>query len=146
MRGISLLAIIVGGVSDVVLSSVLGIPLGIYVISSRGLAHLPRDQLQAALVSTMHGSPGIYAGQLAIGFACSFLGGLIAASIAKERKILNGVLASWLCIGIGVYALVAGKGAESWSLHLGLIVLTPVCYALGASLKVRMTRPASAIT
>jgi peptidoglycan/LPS O-acetylase OafA/YrhL len=105
---------------------------------------MPRDQLQGALVSSIHGNPGIYAAQFTIGFGCSILGGLIAASIAKERRILNGVLASWLCVGIGVYALAAGKGAEPWPMHVALILLTPVCYALGALLKTKVTRSASA--
>jgi hypothetical protein len=146
MRNVSVLAVVVGGVSDVVLSGILGIPLGIYVISTRGLAQLPRDQLQAALVSAMHSDLGFHAAQLAIGLGCSFLGGLIAASIAKQHKLLNGVLASWLCVSIGVYAIAQGKGGEPVPLHLALIALTPVCYALGALLRIKMKRSDAATT
>jgi hypothetical protein len=105
-----------------------------------------RDQLQGALVSAMHSDLGLHAAQLAIGFGCSVLGGLIAASIAKQHKRLNGALASWLCVGIGVYALAQGKGGEPLPLHLALIALTPVCYVLGALLRIKMKRGAGAIT
>ena len=82
MRGISALAIVVGGVCDVVLSGVLGVSLVIYAVSSRSLGQLPKDQLQGAVVAAIHGAPALYAIQLAIGFGCSMLGGFIAASIA----------------------------------------------------------------
>jgi len=145
MRAISLLAIVVGGVSDVVLSSVLGIPFGIYVVTSRGLSQLPRGQLGSALLTAIHGDSLLYTAQLGIGLGCSVLGGFIAASLAKQRLVLNGVLASWLCVGIGVYSLVAGNSATSVPLHLMLIAVTPFCYVLGATVRLKLSRSRGAV-
>jgi hypothetical protein len=135
VRGISPAAIVVGGVCDVVLSGVLGVPLVIYTASSRGLTKLPREELQGAVVAAIHSAPALYAVQICIGVGCSMLGGFIAASIAKQQRLLNGVLASWLCIGFGVYSLIRGPGGESVPVHLALIAVTPLCYLLGASLR-----------
>src|SRR5689334_16975759 len=103
MRGVSVLAIVVGGVCDVVLSGLLGAGLVLYVMFSRGLPRLPKEQLQSTLIAMIHSTPGLYITQLAIGLGCSILGGFIAASIAKHRRVLNGVLAAWLCVGLGIY-------------------------------------------
>jgi hypothetical protein len=146
MQSISIRAIVIGGISDIVLSNLFGIPLAIYVIASGGLGHLPKDQLQGALVSTMHRNPGLFAAQLAIGYGCSIAGGFIASWIAKDRKLLNGVLASWLCVGVGVYSLVTGKLSEPLPLTLLMIALTPVSYVLGAWLRTRMARRRRAST
>jgi hypothetical protein len=94
----------------------------------------------------MHANPGLFAAQLGIGYACSIAGGFIAAWIAKERRLLNGVLASWLCVGLGVYSLVSGKVSESLQLTLVLIALTPFAYAFGAWIKIGMSRRRSAST
>src|SRR5262249_43928635 len=105
---------------------------------SRGLAHTPKDQLQAAVTAAIHGAPALYAAQLGIGFGCSILGGFIAASIAKQRRLLNGVLASGLCLGVALYSLASGHSGESVPNHLVLIGLTPLCYFAGAWLRVKM--------
>jgi hypothetical protein len=135
MRGISVLAIVVGGVCDIVLSATFGVPFILYVVSTRGLSHLQKGQHQAAISSAIHGSAFLYATQLGIGLACSVVGGFVAASIARERRILNGVLASWLCVGIGVYYLFSGRVETSLPVHIVLIAVTPVCYLFGAKLR-----------
>ena len=142
MRELSLLAIILGGVSDVVLSGILGVPLVIYTISTHGLHALPKPQLQSAVTSAIHSDPLLYAAQLAIGAGCSVLGGLIAASIAKERRVVNGVLAAWLCVGIGVYSLVSGRDTPSPATHIALVIATPIFYFLGAVLRTKLGKAA----
>jgi hypothetical protein len=144
MRAISALAIVVGGVCDVVLSSILGVPLVIYTVSSRSLGHLPREQLQAAVVAAIHGAPALHAAQLAIGVGCSMLGGFIAASIAKQQRLLNGVLAAWLCMAVGVYSLLTGHVGESVPTHVMLFAVTPVWYLAGAWLRVKLSSSGSA--
>jgi hypothetical protein len=140
MRGISLLAIVVGGVSDVVLSGLLGVPLMMHTISSHALAGIPKAQLQSAVMSAVHADPVLYAAELGIGLACSALGGFIAASIAKQRRILNGVLASWLCVGVGVYSFAEAHDLTQVGIHVALIAVTPLCYWLGAVLRIKMIK------
>lgn len=141
---ISLKGVVGGGVTDVVLSGLLGIPLSIYVIASSGLSQAPKDQLGIAVVRAIHSSAGLFAAQLLIGLSCSVIGGYVAARLAKQDEVLNGLLASWLCVGIGVYSLASGKSAEPLLLHLALIAVTPVCYWAGAFLRVRGLRAVTA--
>jgi hypothetical protein len=138
MRGISPLAVIVGGVLDVSLSTVLGILLAVYVIASRGWGHLPGDQVSRALVAVMHEDLLLHTVQLAIGFGCSVLGGFVAASIARQRKLYNGVLASWLCVGIGLFSYLPDFTRASLLWRFVTIALTPVCYLGGAYLRTKI--------
>jgi len=140
MRGISVLAILVGSIADFILSGTFGLVLVGVVISNQGLSKLPKDQLTPAVLAAIHGSPGLYAMQLAIGFGCSVFGGLLAALIAKQRKLLNAVLASWLCVGTGIIGLVKGADDISPPIHLLMVVMTPICYAAGAAWALRMRR------
>jgi hypothetical protein len=137
MRGISIKAVFFGGVTDIVASTILGIPFGIYVVSSHELTNLHKDALRSAVVAVVHGSPFLYAAQLFIGFGSSILGGYVAASLARENKRLNGILAAWLCMGIGVYALVTGQDGMSPVTVALMIAVTPLCYLLGASLQAK---------
>ena len=137
MRGISIKAVFLGGVADIVASTILGIPLGTYIVASHGLTNLHRDALRSAVVTAVHGSPTLYATQLLIGFGASILGGFVAASLATENKRLNGVLASLLCVGIGIRAFVTGQDGMSPLVVAFMIALTPLCYLLGAALQAK---------
>ena len=137
MRGISIKAVLVGAITDVVASTIFGIPLGIYVVSSHGLGGLHRDALRAAVVTAVHNSPSLYADQLLIGFGSSVLGGYVAARLARENRRLNAVLAAWLCMGIGVHALITGQDGMSPFVVIFMIALTPLCYLMGALLQGR---------
>ena len=135
MHQLSAKGILIGGLTDVVLSGILGIPLTIYVIASRNLSLLNRERMQAAVIAAVHESVALHSVQLLIGVSCSVLGGYVAGRIAKRSELLNGMLASWLCVGIGVYYLALGKSSEPWGLHMLLIGVTPLCYLLGAYLE-----------
>jgi hypothetical protein len=139
VRGISVFAIVFGGAVDLVLTLILEIPFGIFVVASLGLTKTPRGQMGAALLESIHGSPGLYAVQMAIGLGCSVLGGFVAASIARQRRVTNGVLASWLCVGLGVHTLATGHYSGSALTQAALVAITPVCYLAGASLRSRHT-------
>ena len=90
MRGISIKAVFFGAVADIAASTIFGVPLGIYVVSSHGLTNLHKDALRSAVVAIVHDSLLLYAAQLLIGFGASILGGFVAASLARENKRLNG--------------------------------------------------------
>jgi uncharacterized YccA/Bax inhibitor family protein len=143
MRGLSPLAVIVGSVVDVALSAILGILLGLYVVASRGWSQVPADQLSRALVAAMHQDLSLHAAQLAIGFGCSVLGGFVAASIAKQRRLYNGVLASWLCVGIGIFSQLPDFTRASLVWRLATVALTPACYLAGAYIRTKIRAKAS---
>ncbi len=143
MRSLSLAAIILGGIVDIFLSSALGTLLVFEAVYTRGLNRVPKEQLQGAITSLMHNDARLYALQMSIGFVCSVVGGWVAASIAKERRVLNGVLASWLCVTIGIVSLLRRYDAMSTAAHALLIIATPLCYLLGATIRQKMSRPAA---
>jgi hypothetical protein len=137
MRGISIKAVLLGAFADIATSTLFGVAFGIYVVSSRGLTDLHKDALRSAVVTAVHSSPALYAAQLLIGFGASILGGYVAASLVKESKPLNAILASWLCVGIGIHALITGQDGISPAMVVFMIALTPLCYVLGGKLQAK---------
>lgn len=134
---LSIKGIVTGALADVLLSGALGAVLILYAASSHGLSRLPRGELQSAVADAIHASTWLYICQIVIGFGCSILGGYVAAGIAKNDRLLNGVLASWLCLAIGIVSLVSGKEVGSFAGHLALLAATPLAYWLGALIRVR---------
>ena len=129
-------AIILGAIVDVGTSTVLGIPLAIYILSHIGISTRvgsPAGDAGAVVVAVIHSNPLLWGIQLLIGGGCSILGGYVAARLAAGRdELQNAILASWLCVGMGIYTLVSGRSQGSLWLHLLLIASTPIFYALGA--------------
>src|SRR5215467_9504432 len=134
MRGISVLAIVVGAAADLILTIVLSGLLEVWVYATTDLIHLPREQAQAALAAAMQGATAPHIAQLFLGFACSVLGGVIAASLARERHLLNSVLAGVLITLFNLLLFARGVNGGS-ALELGLIALTFACYPLGGALR-----------
>jgi hypothetical protein len=147
MSKISIPGAIIGAVVDVVSSVVLGLPIGIYALSKVDLAHTPEDQVYAAIIAATRGNAVIYWSQLAIGLACSILGGWVAARIAKRAEPLNGVLSSFLCVALGILILRTGASSESAGAQILLLAASPAMGLLGGCLRflqVRSKLPQSA--
>jgi hypothetical protein len=135
MRKVSSKAVLIGGIVDVVLSSLFGVPFVIFVIAARGLARLPKSRMHHALVQAIHTTLTLFAIQLTIGMVCTIIGGFIAGRLAKHDQPLNGLLSSGVCVAIGLYSLAAGKAAESLLIQLLLLlVVTPFCGVIGGYL------------
>ena len=135
MSKVSIPGVAVGGVVDVVASNALSIPLGVYLASKINLSQVPKDQIQDQMLGLLHANPGLYALQLLIGAACTVLGGYIAALIARREELLNGALASFLCVAFGVYAMASGRSNDPAAVQAGLIVLSPILGAAGGWLR-----------
>jgi hypothetical protein len=129
---VSILGVVLGGITDVVSSSVLAMPVIIYVIVKYDLLHAPNGP--AAIASSIHSSAWLYGLQLTIGLACSVLGGYVAARIAKHDEQLNGLLSSFLCISIGVYSVFSGKDSQSLLVQVFLLATAPAFGFLGGYL------------
>ena len=108
---VSIVSIVVGGITDVVASTVLALPLVIYVMVKYDPLHPAKGP--APIASSIHSSAWLYGLQLGIGLGCSGLGGYVAAWMAKHDELLNGSLSSFLCTAIGVYSVVSGKDSQS---------------------------------
>ena len=123
----------IGGITDVVSSSLLAIPVAIYVMVKYDLFHAPNGA--AAIASSIHSSAWLYGLQLTIGLGCSVLGGYVAAWIAKHDELLNGLLSSFLCTAIGVYSVFSGKDSQSVFVQIFLLIATPAFAFLGGYLR-----------
>jgi hypothetical protein len=146
MRKISLKGVLIGGIVDVVSSSLLGIPFAIYALSKVDLAHTPQVQVGSAIAAVSHATPWLYGAQLLVGFACSVLGGYVAAWLAKHDEVLNGSLSSFLCVAIGIYSIAAGKDSHAHWVQILILLSAPVCGFFGGYLRVRQRRvPAVAV-
>jgi len=136
---ISIKGVLLGGITDVVATNIFAIPLIIYVMTRFDWSHTPKDQLGAAIIAALHGSALLYTVQFLIGAGCSILGGYVAARLAKHDELLNGSLSSYLCIGIGLYSVVAGKESRLLLELIGLVA-SPALGLLGGYLRLRQKR------
>ena len=140
MRGISPLGILVGAASDLVLTLVLSSLLDVWVFATTDLSHLPREQAQAALAAALSAPSPVYLSQLVVGLACSVVGGLVAAALARERHVLNSVLAGALITALNLFLATRGVTRAS-PLDLALIALTFACYPAGGALRLKLLPP-----
>ncbi len=134
---VSLKGVLIGGIVDVVSSSLMGIPLAVYALSKVDLAHTPKEQLGSAIVAVSHGTPWLYGTQLLVGLACSVLGGYVAAWLAKHDEMLNGTLSAFLCVAIGIYSIASGKDSNAHWVQVLILISAPLCGSLGGYLRLR---------
>jgi hypothetical protein len=137
---ISLKGVLIGGIVDVVSSSLLGVPLAVYALSKVDLVHTPKDQLGPAIAAVSHRTPWLYGMQLLLGLTCSILGGYVASWLAKHDELLNGTLSSFLCIAIGIYSIASGRDSNAHWVQFLILVSAPICGFFGGYLRVRQRR------
>jgi hypothetical protein len=122
---VSIPGVVMGGITDIFASSVLGAPVVLYVQTKGSLT----------IASAIHSGGWLYWLQLGIGLGCSALGGYVAAWIAKQHELLNGLLSSFLCVGIGLYSILLGKRAEPLFAQILLLATAPAFALLGGYLR-----------
>src|SRR5450631_2059105 len=105
MGKLSIKGVVIGGVAEVGLSLVSGLVLGIYLVFSIALQHLPKARIHAATVAALHSSYWLF---LLVGLLCSVVGGFVAAKLAKHDHLLNGAFSSWLCLLIELVTFARG--------------------------------------
>lgn len=132
MKRISFKGVAIGNVVDIVTTNIVMIPVMIYILASAGVGSLP-DHGAASATNILRASTIYLMASSILGGLCSVLGGYVSARIAARDEVLNGALASILCVGFGVYALMNGTG-RLW-LHLLELPLSPALGALGGYLR-----------
>lgn len=137
MKKVSILGVLTGAVVDIVSSVLLGIPFAIYAISKVDFSHTPNTQMQTAIMAAMKGNMPLYLTQIALGLACSVLGGYIAAVIAKRAGMLNGGLSSFLCVSLGIFSMASGKETHPFFIQLLILLASPACGVLGGFLRMK---------
>lgn len=139
MRRVSFKGFLIGGVTDVVSSNLLGIPFVIFVMVRFDLLH-KGNQAGSAVTAAIHDHAFLYLIQLLIGLSCSALGGYVAAWLAKHDELLNATLSSFLCIGIGIYSVLGGKYSGSLPTQLLLLAVTPLASRFGGYVRLSTIR------
>ena len=126
---VSAVAVVIGGITDIVSSSLLAIPMIIYVMVKYGF--LRASNGSATIASLIHSSVWLYGMQLTVGMACSALGGYVAARLAKHDELLNGLLSSFLCIIIGLCSILSGKNSHITFAQIFILLTAPAFALLG---------------
>ena len=80
-----------------------------------------------------------------LGSLCSVLGGYISAKIAKRSELLNGGLASFLCVGSGIYSWILGNSPYAWWYHVLAIVMSISLATLGGYMVKRRRMKSAAL-
>jgi NO-binding membrane sensor protein with MHYT domain len=141
MAKISIKGVLVGGITDVGTTLILGMPFAVYVGLRVAASHIPSEQTQSSVQAIMH-RPEIFLPQLLIGCACSVLGGYVAARIAGHDEALNGCLSSFLCFGLGICLLAAHASSEPVWEQILMMIESPVLGVLGGYLCLKQRRRA----
>jgi hypothetical protein len=139
MRRVFIIGILVGGVADVCLTILLGLPVLVYVVLEVHAARVPTDQVRGLTHSAMH-RPQIYLSFLMIGSICSIIGGYISALISKHDELLNGCLSSFLCIVVGILSIMTHSNSDPISRQVCMLIASPMLGSLGGYLRLRQKR------
>jgi hypothetical protein len=136
MSSISIKAVLIAGLFDVVISLVVGT---IVVLMSAALSGgETADDLARFVDST---SARVLS--FVIGSAVSVIAGYMAATIARRGELINGALSSVFCVAAGIYAELAGLSSTPVALSIGGLLLSPLLGALGGYVRLRqLARPA----
>jgi len=84
---VSLKGVLIGSITDILSSSLSGVPLAIYAASKVDLANTPKDQLGHAIAAVSRATRWLYGTQFLLGLTCSVLGGYVAAWLAKHDEL-----------------------------------------------------------
>ena len=139
MKKISLPAVIVSGLADVVMSSIInGVFVAFWVISRSDPNVLQNgEKVAEAIKLSIKSDNVVWLITFCIGAAFSISAGYLAAWIAKRSPILNGAWSSWACVGMGVFSLIASKGEASQPFHMLSIPLSVLLGGIGGYLRSR---------
>lgn len=131
MSRVSLKGVIIGGITDLVFTMLLGVFLVFYIAAQLDVADPTEDQIMAAI----RANALFYTLQVAIGAAGSIFGGYVAAWLAKRNELLNGALSAILCIAMGVYSISAGHASGALAETAVSFVMSPLLGLLGGYIR-----------
>lgn len=131
IKRISIVGVIVGGITDILSTAILGVPFTLWVLLEYLPNNTPPNQYQTAIVAVVHGNALLLVVQWMLGGVCSILGGYVAAWIAKHDELLNGTLSSWLCILVGIGSVLTPKPPIPIYVEIVALVASPLSALLG---------------
>ncbi|MBL6749378.1 MAG: hypothetical protein ISP90_02605 [Nevskia sp.] len=127
---ISWFGVLAGGLADLTASTLLNLPIGVYLLwrlrATAAPAEIPRLMSQALLEN-----PPLYLLQLLVGVGSTVLGGYVAARIARRKELLHGVLAAAASFALSGYSILEGTSGDPLAVQFVLLALTPLFGLLG---------------
>jgi hypothetical protein len=131
LKDLSLKAVAIGAVADIVLTNVLAVPLvivtDIRIARATPGGTLARGMFEHALATNKE----LYLVLMFLGALASIGAGWIAARVARRAELLNGAASAIACASLGVYAFFHySEAAPLWE-HVVFIILAPALGALG---------------
>ncbi len=139
-KKVSILGVVVGSVFDIVASNIWGMFAMFYVMFKYDLlemALISPTELTEQILYIFRTDVLVMAANFVVGAFFSILGGYISAYIAKHNELLNGALASFLCVGSGLYALFTGNYSVSLFLAISSLFLSPLLAMFGGYLRLK---------
>ncbi|HEV8388554.1 MAG TPA: hypothetical protein VGQ35_01865 [Dongiaceae bacterium] len=133
MSSISVKAVIVGGLFDVVTSFVAGFILTLAIALSSGVQNI--EEIKQA-----SGSETVQLVATVIGAAISVAAGYLAARMAGRGELINGSLSSFLCAAIGIYTIAARWPEHAEASDFIKLAVVPPLGLLGGYLRLRQVR------
>jgi hypothetical protein len=139
MRRVSAFGVLIGGITDIFTSTVLGVPAIVYV-------HLTYHPIPGSggAIKILFSNPWLVGTIYLTGFAGSILGGYVAGWIAKHDQLLNGLLSSFLCVALAIHSIVSGKSPALYA-DVSALVTSPIFGLLGGYLRYRRTSNADLV-
>jgi len=137
MKKLSFKGIIIGSITDIVSSNIFQIPLFVWITISLSRSGVSQEQMKSAIILALHDNASYFLFSVMIGGSCSILGGYVAAKIAKQHEVLNGTLASFLCIFGSLYTIFTGTSQFPLWQQIFFLLLSPVLTAFGGYLRSR---------
>jgi len=139
MRRIAWLPVLLGGIIDVGGTSLAGLPVVFYVMSTNpSLVSLPQAEQTATVMVFIKSHVILYVILAVLGSLFSILGGYVSARLARRSELLNGALSSYLCLASGIYSLSTGQ--EQLPIWLSVLLLP-----LGGYVRLRQVRALSSV-
>ncbi len=137
MAKISVKGVLIGSITDIVLTIIFVVPLMLYVVIAKNLVDVPPEQLEDALIAAFESDIFLFSVCIILGSLASVIGGYTAAAIAKHHQLLNGGCSAFLCIAFTVYSLTSGASPLPIWMEVGFIPLSPMLGMLGGYLHLR---------
>jgi hypothetical protein len=134
MSRVSVKAVLIGGIVDIVASLVIGLLIALYAMCKFGALTGPSAQ---ATLARVNASVPLRLAQLAVGLLCSLLGGYVAGWVAKHDELLNAGLSAFLCVALGIWVILSGIASDPLWLQVLLLVASPGLAVVGGELRRR---------
>jgi hypothetical protein len=128
-------SVIIGAVLDIVGTNIWGFIAVVYISAKYHLYALPTAEQMTQLHALLLQDLVVTILNMIIGGGFTVLGGYVAARIARHDELLNGTLASFLCVVFAVLAI----GSTSVVLVLVGVIVNPLLGLLGGYLRLWQT-------